>query len=64
LTELEKIIGEIESEAIDVDALAEKVKRATYLIKFCKSGLRNTEKEIKKVLAEIEDKPETEGAAD
>jgi len=54
LTELEDIINEIESEEINVDILAEKVKRASYLIKFCKGRLRNTEEEVKKVLSEIE----------
>jgi len=54
LTELEDIINEIESEKINVDILAERVKRASYLIKFCKGRLRNTEEEVKKVLSEIE----------
>jgi len=54
LTELEEIISAIESEEINIDTLAEKVKRATYLIKFCKGRLRNTEEEVKKVLSEIE----------
>ena len=54
LTELEGIISEIESEEINVDTLAEKVKRASYLIKFCKDRLRNTGDEVKKVLSEIE----------
>jgi exodeoxyribonuclease VII small subunit len=54
LTELEDIINEIESEEINVDILAEKVKRASYLIKFCKGRLRNTEEEVRKVLSEIE----------
>lgn len=58
LTELEEIISEIESEEINVDILAEKVKRATYLIKFCKGRLRNTEEEVKKVLSEIEETAE------
>ena len=62
--ELEKIINEIEAENIDVDILAEKVKRATYLIKFCKSNLRTTEEEVKKVLSEIEEKSETELPSD
>ena len=56
--ELEEIINEIESEDINVDVLTEKVKRAGYLIKFCKSRLRNTEEDVKKVLAEIEETPE------
>jgi len=62
--ELEKIIDEIEAESIDVDVLAEKVKRATYLIKFCKSNLRTTEEEVKKVLSDIEERPETELPSD
>lgn len=53
LTELEKIVGEIESGEIDVDDLSEKVKRATFLIGLCRDRLRNTEEEVKKVMAEI-----------
>jgi exodeoxyribonuclease VII small subunit len=60
LTELQQIICEIESEEINVDVLAKKVKRAAYLIKFCKDRLRNTEEEVKKVLAEIEVPAETD----
>lgn len=58
--ELEEIINEIESEEIDVDVLAEKVKRASYLIKFCKGRLRNTEDEVKKVLSDIEESADTD----
>jgi exodeoxyribonuclease VII small subunit len=62
--ELERIINEIEAESVDVDVLSEKVKRATYLIKFCKSNLRTTEEEVKKVLSDIEENPETELPSD
>lgn len=61
LSELEKIVGEIESEKIDVDLLAEKVKRASYLIKFCRTRLTSTEEEVKRALGELEDK---QGAAE
>jgi exodeoxyribonuclease VII small subunit len=60
LTELEEILNEIESEEINVDLLAEKVKRASYLIKFCKGKLRNTEEEVKKVLSEIQGTTESD----
>ena len=60
LTELQEIISEIESEEINVDTLAEKVKKATELIKFCKSRLRNTEDEVKKVLSSFEETAEAE----
>ena len=54
---LEQIINEIETESINVDVLTEKVKRATFLIKFCKGSLRTTEEEVMKALSEIEEKP-------
>jgi exodeoxyribonuclease VII small subunit len=59
LKELEKIVKEIESEEVDVDILAEKIKHAAQLITFCKGKLRTAEDEVKKVLTEIEDKAET-----
>lgn len=52
LTELEQIIGEIEAEDVDVDVLAGRVKRATFLITFCKDRLRSTAEELKKVFYE------------
>ncbi len=55
LSELEKIIGEIESEETDLDVLSEKVKRAAQLIRFCRGRLRSTEEEVKKALAEIDE---------
>ncbi len=54
----------MESEEIDVDVLAEKVKRAAYLIKFCKSRLRGTEEEVKKALAEMEEEQAGGGGAE
>jgi exodeoxyribonuclease VII small subunit len=64
LSELEKIIGEIESEKIDVDLLAEKVKRAAYLIKFCRTRLRSTEEEVKKAMDELNGKEGDEESAE
>jgi exodeoxyribonuclease VII small subunit len=54
ITELEAIVQDIESGEIDVDVLTAKVKRASELIKFCKDSLRNTQKEVKKTLVDIE----------
>ena len=64
LTELEKIVGVIESEEIDVDALAEKVKRAAYLIKSCRGRLRSTEEDVKKALTEVEEGTDAKGSGD
>jgi exodeoxyribonuclease VII small subunit len=52
--ELEKIVAEIENESIDVDILAEKVKRASYLLKLCKNKLKSTDDEVKGILTDLE----------
>jgi exodeoxyribonuclease VII small subunit len=57
LNELEKIVAAIESEEVDVDVLAEKIKRASFLISFCKQKLRTAEEEVKKVLTEMGEGP-------
>jgi exodeoxyribonuclease VII small subunit len=59
LKELEKIVKEIESEDVDIDILAEKIKRASQIITFCKGKLRTAEDEVKKVLTEMDDQAET-----
>lgn len=51
--ELEQIVSAIESGKLDVDALTEKVKRASELIAFCKSKLTTTDEELQKILNEI-----------
>ncbi len=51
--ELNALIEEIENGEISVDVLAEKVKRATVLIQFCKDKLRSTEMDVQKILAEL-----------
>jgi exodeoxyribonuclease VII small subunit len=56
ITEIEEIVSEIESGEVDVDLLTIKVKRASELIKFCKDNLRDTQKEVSKVLEGMETK--------
>ncbi len=58
MAELQDIVSHIEKADIDVDILTDKVKRAIFLIKFCREKLYATDKEIKKVLSEIEEIPE------
>jgi len=59
LEELQRILEELESQQVDVDALSERVKRAAFLIEWCQTRLKKTETEVKKVLMEME-KEETE----
>ncbi|MDD2298615.1 MAG: exodeoxyribonuclease VII small subunit [Fermentimonas sp.] len=52
--ELETIVASIESGQLDVDALTDKVKRASELIAFCKDKLTKTDNELQKLLEELE----------
>lgn len=56
--ELEAIVAAIESGELDVDALTEKVKRASELIAFCKEKLTKTDEELQKILDDIDRMPE------
>jgi exodeoxyribonuclease VII small subunit len=63
ITELEAIVKDIESGEVDVDALADKVKRATELIRFCNDRLKGTQDAVNKILLDVEatDKDEDTG---
>lgn len=52
--ELQTIVSEIEEGEISVDELSEKVKRAAYLIKVCKTKLTTTEEDVNKILRELD----------
>lgn len=52
--ELKKITSEIESEAVSVDVLAIKVKRASELIELCQTKLKSTESEVMKIIQQME----------
>jgi exodeoxyribonuclease VII small subunit len=54
ISEIEEILEKLESEELDVDELASRVKRVSQLLKFCKEKLSNTEKEIQGIIEEME----------
>lgn len=53
--ELQEIVNEIEQGEISVDELSAKVKRASVLIKICKTKLTTTEEDVQEILKELED---------
>lgn len=53
--EIETIVAQIESGDMDVDALTEKVKRASELIAFCREKLTQTDEELEKILEGLEE---------
>ena len=50
MAEVEAILAGFENGDMDVDRLSAEVKRATELIKFCKSRLNTAEKDVAKIL--------------
>lgn len=55
MNEIEEILQMIENEELDVDDLAEKVKRVSVLIKMCKDKLHKTNLQVEQVLKEMEE---------
>lgn len=51
--ELEKIVQEIETGNTNIDALSEKIKRASLLIQICRSQLTSTEEEVNLLLKNL-----------
>lgn len=50
--ELETIVQTMERGELDVDSMAEQLKKAQTLIKLCKEKLKRTDKEIQSLLSE------------
>ena len=50
--ELQTIVRRMENDELDIDQMAEQLKRAQQLIKLCKDKLTKTDTEIKKILTE------------
>ncbi len=55
MAEIENILEKIENEELGVDELAEKVKRVSTLLKFCKDKLTKTNEQVEQILREMED---------
>lgn len=52
VTQLEAIVRRMETGELDLDSLADELKKAQKLIKMCKDKLTKTDEEIKKMLEE------------
>ena len=49
--QLQAIVAKMENDELDIDQMAEQLKRAQELIKLCRDKLTKTDEEIKKILA-------------
>ncbi len=57
LAELEGILHELEGDAVDVDHLGDRVRRAAELIRLCRSRIDHARMEIEQVVAELDTNP-------
>ncbi|HDP55471.1 MAG TPA: exodeoxyribonuclease VII small subunit [Bacteroidetes bacterium] len=55
IAEIEEIVEKIEGNELDIDNLAQNVKRVAELIKFCKTKLRATEEEVEHILKDFDE---------
>jgi len=55
MAEIEEILDKIENDELDVDELAEKVKRVSTLLKTCKDKLTKTNAQVEQILKEMEE---------
>ena len=54
LAELESLLAALRSDACDVDTLAERTRRAAWLLAYCRAKLTRTETELAKVLEDLD----------
>jgi len=54
LAELERILEEIEDDAVDVDVLATKVRRAAELLRVCRDRIASARVEVTQIVADLE----------
>ena len=72
IEELESILSRVEDDGIDIDELAEELKRAAELLEICRAKIRRAEVEVSQIVQTLEepaepevslDAPETDGDA-
>jgi exodeoxyribonuclease VII small subunit len=55
MQELESILDELEGDQLDVDVLAERVRRASELIKTCRTRILRAQDDVARIVADLED---------
>jgi exodeoxyribonuclease VII small subunit len=64
MAELGEILDELERDDLDVDVLAERVKRASELIKLCRTRIARAQADVDKIVTDLESFGESEPVAD
>ena len=54
MSELEEILDELEGDHLDVDVLAERVRRASELIKLCRTRIARAQEDVNRIVTDLE----------
>jgi exodeoxyribonuclease VII small subunit len=54
MSELDSILEELERDDLDVDVLAERVKRASELIKLCRGRIARAQADVDRIVTDLE----------
>jgi len=54
MTELEGVLEELEGDHLDVDVLAERVLRASELIKLCRTRISRAQEDVNRIVTDLE----------
>ena len=55
MSELEDILEELEGDQLDVDVLAERVRRASELVKVCRERITRAQADVDAIVAELDE---------
>jgi exodeoxyribonuclease VII small subunit len=55
MAELETILDELEGDQLDVDLLAERVQRASELLKVCRTRIARAQHDVDRIVSDLED---------
>jgi exodeoxyribonuclease VII small subunit len=55
MTELDGILDELEGDHLDVDLLAERVRRASELIKLCRTRITRAQEDVGRIVTDLEE---------
>ncbi|HXY93200.1 MAG TPA: exodeoxyribonuclease VII small subunit [Acidimicrobiia bacterium] len=54
MVELDEILAELEADDLDVDVLAERVKRASELIQLCRTRIARAQADVDRIVTDLE----------
>ncbi|MFM8304911.1 MAG: exodeoxyribonuclease VII small subunit [Actinomycetota bacterium] len=64
MRELEEILEELEGDQLDVDVLAERVRRASELVRLCRARIARAQDDVAGIVADLEDDEAEDPPAD